>query len=431
VRTADEVFAKAAWRLIPFLQVLYVTNFLDRVNVGFAALSMNRDIGLSPEIYGFGAGIFFIGYFLCEVPSNLVFARVGARVWVFRIMLSWGIVSAAMAFARGPVSFAVLRFLLGVCEAGFFPGVMLYLTYWFPQSSRARFNALFLAAIPISSVLGSPVSGAILSMNGIAGLHGWQWLFLIEGLPSCMLGFAVLSFLPDGPQNARWLTSEEKELVIGTLARDAPPHGNFRAALGDPRLWLLALGDFGIVLGTYGLVLWLPQIVSGMGYSNVTTGFIVALPYAAALVAMLAIARSSDARGERVWHTVLAALAAAAGLVAAAVLHGDVARILALTLAAAGIYSALTTFWTLPQSFLGGTAAAAGIALVNSIGNLGGFAGPYLMGWLKQTSGGYGLGLAALASGLTGTAVLVLAMSRALTVPLAGGDTRPERLETP
>ena len=431
MRTADEVFAKAAWRLIPFLQVLYVTNFLDRVNVGFAALSMNKDIGLSPEIYGFGAGIFFIGYFLCEVPSNLIFARLGARVWIFRIMLSWGIVSAAMAFARGPVSFGVLRFLLGVCEAGFFPGVMLYLTYWFPQTSRARFNALFLAAIPVSSVLGSPVSGAILSMNGIAGLHGWQWLFLIEGLPSCVLAFVVLAFLPDGPQQARWLTAEEKELVIGTLARDAPPHGNLWAALGDPRLWLLALGDFGIVLGTYGLVLWLPQIVSGMGYSNMTTGFIVALPYAAALLAMLATARSSDARGERVWHTVWAALAAAAGLIAAAVLQGDVAKILALTLAAVGIYSALTTFWTLPQSFLGGTAAAAGIALVNSIGNLGGFAGPSLMGWLKQVSGGYGLGLTTLAAGLTGTAVLVLAMSKALTAVRPPGSSKQELADTP
>ena len=413
--TADAVFAKAAWRLIPFLGMLYVANFLDRVNVGFAALAMNRDLGLSPEVYGFGAGIFFIGYFLCEVPSNLALERLGARLWIFRIMLTWGIVSAAMAFARGPMSFAALRFLLGICEAGFFPGIMLYLTYWFPQSSRARFNAMFLAAIPVSSVLGSPLSGAILGMNGFAGLQGWQWLFLIEGLPSCLLGFVVLGFLADGPADAKWLTADEKRVVLEALARDAPPHRTLRDAIGDPRLWLLALGDFGIVLGTYGLVLWLPQIVSGMGYSNMTTGFIVALPYAAALVAMLAFARSSDARNERVWHTACAALVAAAGLLGAAVFHGDAIRILALTVAAMGIYSALVTFWTLPQSFLGGTAAAAGIALVNSIGNLGGFAGPYLMGWLKQSSGGYGLGLAALAAGLIVTAVLVLAMSRALT----------------
>jgi ACS family tartrate transporter-like MFS transporter len=413
----DTVFARAAWRLIPFLCLLYVANFLDRVNVGFAALSMNGDLGLSAQVYGFGAGIFFFGYFLCEVPSNLILERVGARLWVFRIMLTWGIISAATAFARGPVSFCVLRFLLGVCEAGFFPGIILYLTYWFPQSSRARFNALFLAAIPVSSVLGSPLSGAILNMNGIAGLHGWQWLFLIEGLPSCLLGFVVLAWLPNGPQDAKWLTCQEKALVAVALRRDALPRGDMGHALGDIRLWLLALADFGIVLGTYGLVLWLPQIVSAMGYSHLLTGFIVAIPYAAALVAMLLSARSSDKRGERVWHTVIAAIAAAAGLVAAATLQGDFARMLALTVAAMGIYSALVTFWTLPQSFMGGTAAAAGIALVNSIGNLGGFTGPYLMGWLRQTSGGYALGLGALAAGLTGTALLVLLMSRTLTAP--------------
>ncbi|MGD0192636.1 MAG: MFS transporter [Rhizomicrobium sp.] len=417
--TADTIFARAAWRLIPFLGVLYVANFLDRVNVGFAALAMNRDLGLSAQVYGFGAGIFFFGYFLCEVPSNLILERVGARLWIFRIMLTWGIISAATAFARGSISFCVLRFLLGVCEAGFFPGIMLYLTYWFPQSSRARFNALFLAAIPVSSVLGSPLSGAILNLNGVAGLHGWQWLFLIEGLPSCLLGFVVLAILPNGPHEAKWLTRDEKRVVADALARDALPPGDFRQALGDIRLWLLALGDFGIVLGTYGLVLWLPQIVSDMGYSNLTTGTIVAIPYAAALVAMLAAARSSDARNERVWHTVIAALAAAAGLIGAALLHGDVAKILALTVAAMGIYSALVTFWTLPQSFMGGTAAATGIALVNSIGNLGGFTGPYLMGWFRQMSGGYSLGLAALAAGLTGTAALVFLMARALTPPPA------------
>jgi ACS family tartrate transporter-like MFS transporter len=413
--TADSVFAKAAWRLIPFLCVLYVANFLDRTNVSFAALTMNRDLGLSDQVYGFGAGIFFFGYFLCEVPSNLILERVGARLWIFRIMLTWGIISALTAFARGPVSFCVLRFLLGVCEAGFFPGIMLYLTYWFPQSSRARFNALFLAAIPVSSVLGSPLSGAIVRIAVFAGLHGWQWLFLIEGVPSCLLGFVVLAWLPNGPQDAGWLTREEKTVVADALAREALPRGDMRHALGDIRLWLLALGDFGIVLGTYGLVLWLPQIVSAMGYSTLMTGLIVAIPYAAALLAMLLSARSSDVHHERVWHTVIAALAAAAGLIGAAVFHGDIARIIALTVAAAGIYSALVTFWTLPQSFMGGTAAAAGIALVNSIGNLGGFTGPYLMGWLKQMSGGYSPGLAALAIGLVCTATLVFLMSNMLT----------------
>lgn len=423
----DSVFRKAAWRLIPFLGLLYIANFLDRVNVGFAALTMNRDIGLSAEFYGLGAGIFFIGYFLCEVPSNLILERVGARLWIFRIMLTWGIVSAAMAFARGPTSFFVLRFLLGVCEAGFFPGVILYLTYWFPQSSRARFNAMFLAPIPIANVIGSPLSGAILSMNGFAGWHGWQWLFLLEGIPSCLLAFAVLAWLPNGPADAQWLSEGEKETIARAIAQDAPPAADLGHALADWRVWLLAAADFGIVFGTYGLALWLPQIVSGMGYSNLATGFIVAVPYLAGLAAMLVFARSSDARGERVFHIVVAALLGAFGFVAAAALQGDVARILALSIAAMGIYAGLTTFWTLPQSFLGGTAAAAGIALINSIGNLGGFAGPSIMGFFKQHSGGYALGLGALAAGLFATAAIILALLKPLGTPKG----QPEVMETP
>lgn len=412
--SADIVFAKCAWRLMPFLGVLYVANFLDRVNVGFAALSMNRDIGLSPEVYGLGAGIFFFGYFLCEVPSNIILERVGARLWIFRIMLSWGLVSSAMALARGPTSFFVLRFLLGICEAGFFPGIMLYLTYWFPQSSRARFNALFLAAIPIANIIGSPVSGAILSLNGVNHLHGWQWLFLLEGIPSCLLAFVVLAVLPNRPSDATWLGDEEKRIVAQALASGMPAHAGIFDGLGDVRVWLLAVADFGIVLGTYGTALWLPQIVSGLGYSNLATGFLVAIPYLAGLVAMLAAARSSDARGERTKHVALAALGAAAGLIAATMFHNSWVTIAALSCAAMGIYAALVTFWTLPQSFLGGRAAAAGIALVNSIGNLGGFAGPSLMGWLKQASGGYGLGFCALAAGLVLTALVVLAIGRAL-----------------
>jgi ACS family tartrate transporter-like MFS transporter len=410
----DAIFAKCAWRLMPFLGLLYVANFLDRVNVGFAALGMNRDLGLSPEIYGLGAGIFFVGYCLCEVPSNLVLERVGARLWIFRIMLSWGIVSAATAFARGPVGFFVFRFLLGVCEAGFYPGIMLYLTYWFPQSSRARFNSLFLASIPIAIVIGAPISGAILSLEGVAHLHGWQWLFLIEGVPSCLLAFAVLVILPDGPSHARWLTSQERQMVARAIAAEAPDRGDLWDALFDYRLWLLACADFGIVFATYGHALWLPQIVAAMGYSNFATGLIVVFPYAGGLLAMLAFAHSSDARRERVGHIALAGIGGAAGFVLAAATHNHIVQLFALTVAAMGIYAALTTFWTLPQSFLGGTAAAAGIALVNAIANLGGFVGPSLMGWLKQHSGGYGLGFLALAAGLSATALLVTAMSGVL-----------------
>jgi len=407
----DAIFAKSAWRLMPFLGLLYVANFLDRVNVGFAALGMNRDLGLSPEIYGLGAGIFFVGYCLCEVPSNLVLERVGARLWIFRIMLTWGVVSAATAFARGPISFFALRFLLGVCEAGFYPGIMLYLTYWFPQSSRARFNSLFLASIPIANVIGAPISGTILSLEGMARLHGWQWLFLIEGIPSCLLAFAVLAYLPDGPRHARWLTDEEKQIVARAIAAEAPDRGSLLNALGDHRLWLLACADFGIVLATYGYALWLPQIVAGMGYSGFATGLMVVVPYAGGLAAMLAFAHSSDVRGERVGHIALAAIGGAGGFVLAAATQDHMVQLMALTIAAMGIYAALTTFWTLPQSFLGGTAAAAGIALVNAVANLGGFAGPALMGWLKQHSGGYGQGFLALAAGLCATALLVTAMS--------------------
>ncbi len=408
---SDRIFAKAAWRIIPLLCLLYVANFLDRVNVGFAALTMNHDLGLSPQVYGFGAGIFFFGYFLCEVPSNLALERFGARRWIFRIMLSWGILSAATAFARGPVSFSVLRFLLGVCEAGFFPGVILYLTFWFPGASRARFNALFLSAIPVSNVLGSPLSGAILSLDGTLGLHGWQWLFLIEGVPSCLLAFAVLAYLPDGPSKAPWLTDDEKRTMQAALAREAIPRGDFLSTIRDVRVWLLATADFGIVFGTYGLVLWLPQIVSQMGYSHVATGFVVAIPYALGMAAMLFWARASDASGERPRHIAAAALLGCCGLVLAALIPQDIVRLIGLSLASMGIYAALTTFWTLPQSFLGGTAAATGIALINAVGNLGGFAGPFIMGRLKEHSGGYGEGFTLLALGLALTATIVLSIA--------------------
>jgi ACS family tartrate transporter-like MFS transporter len=414
VTEAERVFAKAARRLIPLLCLLYVANFLDRVNVGLAAQTMNRDLGLSPQVYGFGAGIFFAGYVLCEVPSNLVFARVGARRWIFRIMLSWGVLSAATAFARGPVSFSILRFFLGVCEAGFFPGVMLYLTYWFPQSSRARFNALYLSVLPFSNVIGAPLSVPILSLEGTAGLHGWQWLFLLEGIPSCLLAFAALFFLPDGPRDAAWLTPAEKQTVTAALADGTPREGSLWSALGDWRVWTLTLADFGIVLGTYGLVLWLPQIVAQMGYGHLATGFIVAVPYAFALAAMLAWARSSDVRNERPWHIAIAAVTGCCGLLIAAAFPQDIIRMIGLTLASMGIYAALVTFWTLPQSFLGGTAAATGIALVNAVGNIGGFAGPFLMGRLKETSGGYGEGFCVLAAGLALTAVAAFVAARAI-----------------
>src|ERR1700733_6792397 len=289
-----EIFAKPAGRLIPFMGLLYVINYLDRVNIGFASLQMNKDIGLGAQAFGWGAGIFFFGYFIFEVPSNVMLERVGARLWIFRIMLSWGIVSMAMVFVRGPASFYALRFLLGVMEAGFFPGMMLYLTYWFPASSRARFNSLFLFAIPLANVVGSPLSGALLELDGVGGLKGWQWLFLLEGLPACAMAFLVLSHLPNGPEDAKWLDAGEKRAIAERLSRDALPSHGLLQALLEPRVWLIAIADFGIIIAHYGLAFWLPQIVKGLGFTNLQTGFVVAIPYAISAVAMLAWAHSSD-----------------------------------------------------------------------------------------------------------------------------------------
>lgn len=392
--------------------LLYVVNFLDRVNVGFAALTMNRDLGLGAEAFGVGAGIFFFGYFLFEVPSNVIMERVGARLWMFRIMFTWGLVSMAMAFAQGTWSFYGLRFLLGVAEAGFFPGMMLYLTYWFPQSQRAKFNSLFFVAIPLSSALGSPLSGYILGFEGLAGLHGWQWLFVLEGVPSCLLAFAVLLFLPDKPAHAKFLSEDEKQFVAKELSREAVPHADLWAGLGDPRVWILAVTDIGIIIALYGLGLWLPQIVNAMGFTHLQTGFVVALPYIASSIGMIVWARSSDTLGERSWHVAAPVLFASASLVVAAVLGTNLFAVLALTCASVGIYAALVIYWTLPPCFLGGAAAASGIAFINSVGNLGGFLGPALMGWLKQTTGGYAAGMLVLAGFLIVPAAVVVLLGR-------------------
>jgi len=409
------VFSKCAWRLIPFMGLLYVANFLDRVNVGFAALTMNTDIGLTAQAYGLGAGMFFIGYFFFEVPSNVVMERVGARLWIFRIMLSWGIVSMATAFATGPVSFFILRFLLGACEAGFFPGMILYLTYWFPATTRGQFNALFLSAIVIANIVGAPISGSILQFaHGWGGLKGWQWLFLLEGLPSCILAFVTLFRLPSKPADAKWLSVDEKQVVATALARDDIAHAGLRAGLTDPRIWLLALADFGIIIALYGIGLWLPQIVKALGFSDLETGFVVAMPYVATMIAMIVWARLSDAQGERIRHIVQPALLAAASLAAAALLGASLWSVIALTLATVGIYAALVVFWTLPQSFLGGTAAAGAIALVNCVANLGGFLGPTIVGYLKAATGNYTAAMGFFAGGLMMTVVVIMALSRSI-----------------
>lgn len=412
------VFSKCAWRLIPFMGLLYVANFLDRVNVGFAALSMNADIGLTAEAYGLGAGMFFIGYFFFEIPSNVAMEKFGARLWIFRIMLTWGVVSMATAFVTGPVSFFILRFLLGACEAGFFPGMILYLTYWFPASSRGQFNALFLSAIMVANIIGAPVSGSILHWTGgIGGLKNWQWLFLLEGLPSCILAFVTLLYLPSKPADAKWLSAEEKNVVATALARDDLPHRGLRAGLSDPRIWMLALADFGIILTVYGIGLWLPQMVKALGFDDLQTGFVVAVPYVATMIAMIVWARVSDARGERIRHIVQPALIAAASLFVAAFLGASLWTVVALTVATMGVYAALVVLWTLPQSFLGGTAAAGAIALVNSIANLGGFLGPTVVGYLKQATGSYAAAMGFLSMGLVMTAIVIVGLSRSIPAP--------------
>ena len=418
MRDSDAIFHKAAVRLIPVMALMYVVSYLDRSNIGFAALTMNRELGFAPDVFGLGSGIFFIGYFLFEVPSNLMLEKVGARAWMCRIMVTWGALSMACAFIAGPVSFYVLRFFLGAAEAGLYPGMILYMTYWFPQATRGRFIALFLAAVPMASVIGGPLSGWLLDISG-HGLSGWQWMLLLEGLPSVLLGVALLWLLPDRPAAAKWLTAQEKTAIAARLASERSSSGKggelhgFWEMLGDRRIWILILPDFSIVIGLYGLGLWMPQIINGLGYSHLQTGFLVMVPYLVAVAAMILAGLSSDRRGERVLHVAASAFVAAAGLAGAALLHHPVLIIASFCVASAGMYSALAVFWTLPTAILRGVAAAGGLALLNSFANLGGFAGPYLMGWVKQLTGDYTWGLLGLAGMETLAAISVILIGRA------------------
>ncbi|HEY4265073.1 MAG TPA: MFS transporter [Micropepsaceae bacterium] len=419
----DLVFVKAGRRLIPFMMALYTVSFLDRVNIGFAALTMNTDLGFTPEIYGWGAGIFFIGYFLFEVPSNVILTRVGARLWICRIMASWGLISAATAFVHSPMSFYVLRFLLGLAEAGFAPGMIFYLSLWFPSTVRARYAAAYFLAIPLANVIGAPVSSLILGVDGVFGLHGWQWLFILEAVPALVLAAAVFMFLPNGPGDARWLSAREREVIASELAADRNSldervHGVW-SALADFRVILLCAVYFGIVVGLYGIGYWLPQILQAMGYSNVVIGVLVALPYSAAGLAQFLWGRHSDVKAERVWHVVLPSLTSAVAFGLSAALHAPSLVLIALAVAAIGICSALAPFWAMPPQFLSGRGAAAGIAAINAVGNLGGFIGPYAVGWAKESTGSYAGGMAILAVSLLAAAVLVLAMGRSRRLALA------------
>lgn len=393
---------KVTRRLLPFLILLYFFAFLDRVNVGFAALTMNKAIGLSSYMFGWGAGIFFIGYFIFEVPSNLALSKTGARIWLARIMLTWGVVSACFAFVSGPTSFMVLRFVLGAAEAGFFPGVILYLTFWFPSRYRAQVIGTFMLANPISTALGSVVSGFILRMDGWMGIAGWQWLFVIEGVPSVLLGLITLRYLSDSPAQARWLEQSEREWLSTHIASEAAERQRrhkltLMQTLTNPHVLILGLIYFLIVTANNGLVLWQPQIMKTLGLAEHLVGLVNAIPFAVGAVTMIVWGRYADRRGKYRIDLACACVITAVGLALAAMASSTPMVIAGLVLAAVGGYGALPSFWALPTTFLTGTAAAAGIALTNSIGNLGGFAGPYLLGYVRSTTSGYAYGLAILA----------------------------------
>jgi MFS family permease len=423
----EATYQKLFWRLIPFLFLLYIIAFLDRVNVSFAKLQMGQDLGFSESVYALGAGIFFIGYFLFEVPSNLILNRVGAKLWIARIMILWGIISAAFMYVREisewlgvetATGFNILRFLLGVGEAGFFPGIILYLTYWFPAEYRARMVARFMTAIAIAGVIGSPLSGAIMEyMNGLNGWAGWQWLFLLEGIPAVLAGFAVLYYLDNGPNDAKWLNDQERATVVHRLEQDNKKkmdvggHHNFGACLKDYKVWVLALMYFSEVVGFYGVTFFLPQLVKEMGVtSEFKNGMVSAIPWLFAAIAMVWNGQHSDKTMERRWHVAIPALIAALGLIITALAgkQQPVISMIGLTMTCAGCLCVVSCFWSLPTAFLTGSAAAGGIALINSFGNLGGYYGPKWIGAIKDKLGDPANALYILAAFLVLCAVLAV-----------------------
>nr|WP_202417790.1 MFS transporter [Pseudonocardia sp. SID8383] len=430
VRTATK-------RLIPLLALAYLLNYIDRVNVGFASLTMNADLGLSAAAYGLGAGLFFIGYFFFEVPSNVILHRVGARIWIARIMVTWGIVASSTAFIQGEIGFYVVRVLLGIAEAGFFPGIILYLTYWFPRVERARIVALFFLAVPLSSVVGGPLSTWLISVgDGALGFDaGWRFMFFVEGIPAVLLGIAVLWLLPDRPTRARWLPADQAVALEERIAaEDTAAAGQDRgvaAALRDGRVVALSVVYFGIVFGLYVLAFFLPQIVAGFeqqfgaDYSLVEVGLITAVPYAIASVTMMLWARHSDRSGERGLHVAVPAVVGAVAIAGALYMDSPLLVMACVTVCAIGVFAAIPPFWALPNAFLTGAGAAAGIGLINSFGNLSGFAGPFVAGWLKDLTGDSRAGMWVVAVMMLMSAAIVLGFRRtAQRVPAADAADR-------
>jgi D-galactonate transporter len=406
-------YAKVTARLLPFLFLSYVAAYLDRVNVGFAKLQMLNDLHFSETIYGLGAGIFFIGYFMFEVPSNIIMHKVGARVWIGRIMITWAILSGAMVFVSSPTVFYVLRFFLGVAEAGFFPGIVLYLTYWFPARRRSRMNALFMIGIPIAGVVGGPLSGWILNaMHGFHGMAGWQWLFLVEAVPSLVLGVVTIFYLPNSIRAASWLNAEEKQLLEENIASENTGKADhaLSGVFGNPRVWLMAAIYFCCMMGLYGVSFYLPTLIKAAGVKDaLNVGLLTAIPYGCAVLAMLAIAKSADRTRERRWHFTVASALGGLGLLLATIYGSNVTLAMAaLSLGTAGLLATMPVFWTYPSSILGGTAAAAGIAMINSVGNLAGFVSPSIIGWMKDVTHSTNAGMYVVSGALLLGAVLAL-----------------------
>jgi MFS transporter, ACS family, tartrate transporter len=408
VADADRVFNKVAWRLLPVLTIAYVFNYLDRNNIGFAALTMNRDVGLTATQFGRGAGVLFVGYCFLEVPSNMILYRVGARRWLSRIMISWGLISAATIFVEGPWSFYLLRFLLGAGEAGFFPGVAFFLGHWFPAEYRTRVIAWFMVAIPVSSVIGGALSGALLQMDGLLGLAGWKWLFIVEGLPVAVLGLVVLAVLTERPEEASWLTDDEKRVIREGVSGEVR-HREIRQllpALKDPRVLILGAVQFGFLVGSYGVGIWLPQIIKLGHLSNLQIGFVTSGVYAVASASMILWANHVDRGGNKVVNLALSCALGGVGLLGAVVTENFWLSLAGLTLSLAGINAARGIFFTIPMRFLTGIALAGGIAFINSIGTAGGFVGPYAVGWLTDETGSFTAGLAFMAAFLLASAAL-------------------------
>jgi len=415
VRSIEQsAMRKVYVRLLPFAVLTYFFCYVDRINIGFASLTMNKDIGLDPATYGMAAGVFFWGYFLFEVPSNIIMEKVGARLWIARIMVTWGLLSGATALCTGPWSFLTVRFLLGLAEAGFFPGIVLFFTYWFPDHHRARIMAGFTVALPLAVALGAPMSTALLSLDGLLGLHGWQWLYILEAIPTVLLGVATLFFLTDRPEEARFLSPEERAWITATLAaerRQIETHStvSLLQSFWNPKVLLLSLNYLGIVTASLGMLIFLPQIVKQLGVSNMQVGWISMIPYLCGALAMIVCGWVSDRLAERRWTLFATSVLSALGLVVAAMGVGTWWAIVGMSVAAAGFYGSKGPFWSMPGMFLTGAAAASGIAWINSLGNLGGFFGPSIVGWVRQETGSFAGGLYTLA-GFAGMAALVAAL---------------------